>query len=300
MTDTTVEPPDAADRVNEAQAQSAALGLTELTTSEVPVEVQTWLARLALLYGVPFEHLVPDATMLPPESIRFFHIDANWLEAMVDGAFSIGVHSQRDIRFHRELHVAVREATAVAAGKLRRVLRGNDAESDSAVASVGTEDDRVRGGFLMRSEIVAGWPGLEVTGYVGPEKSTDAIRLLRLDRLAPDLLLCVFDTIPGLIVINEPRESLHFGLDNDAIETRPFGDVDDQAATPGPGTIAVPWRGDADDRRINFNVLAQRLADDDLVEWGLDGRVFGPGDLAAQLVDPPGEQYFIPAPEDDE
>jgi hypothetical protein len=34
--------------------------------------LNNWLARLKLLYGVPFNYLVPDEGMLPPESIRFF------------------------------------------------------------------------------------------------------------------------------------------------------------------------------------------------------------------------------------
>ena len=32
-----------------------------------------------------------DAGMLPPESIRFFHVDAGWIRAAVDGALSVGV-----------------------------------------------------------------------------------------------------------------------------------------------------------------------------------------------------------------
>ena len=47
-------------------------------TAPPPAMVSEWLARLRLLKGVPFPHLVPDEAMLPPESVRFFQLDFNW------------------------------------------------------------------------------------------------------------------------------------------------------------------------------------------------------------------------------
>jgi hypothetical protein len=43
-----------------------------------------------VLHGVPFNYLVPDEGMPSPESIRFFYLDMNWVDALLDGAFSIG------------------------------------------------------------------------------------------------------------------------------------------------------------------------------------------------------------------
>lgn len=54
-----------------------------------------WLTRLRLLDGVPFPYIVPTDGMLPNESIRFFHLDRNWLDALVDGALSTGVLDSR-------------------------------------------------------------------------------------------------------------------------------------------------------------------------------------------------------------
>src|SRR6478735_1768310 len=59
------------------------LGLEPATTSSglvasepiLPPEVRAFLARARLLEGVPFQHLVPDSELLPPESIRFFFLD---------------------------------------------------------------------------------------------------------------------------------------------------------------------------------------------------------------------------------
>ena len=57
---------------------------------EVPADIAAWLGRLLTLAGVPFGYLVPDEAMLPPESIRFFRLDENWVRALLDGAFSLG------------------------------------------------------------------------------------------------------------------------------------------------------------------------------------------------------------------
>ena len=47
-------------------------------------------ARAVLLYGVPFHYLVPDERMMPPESIRFFHVDPGWIATLIQGATSVG------------------------------------------------------------------------------------------------------------------------------------------------------------------------------------------------------------------
>ncbi len=54
-----------------------------------------WLGRLRTLEGVPFPYIVPHEEMLPNDSIRFFHIDRNWIDAMIDGALSTGVLDSR-------------------------------------------------------------------------------------------------------------------------------------------------------------------------------------------------------------
>ncbi len=297
-------PVGAADSPPAPEQLGERLGLPQLAGADVPPEVESWLARLALLYGVPFEHVVADETMLPRESIRFFYLDANWVEAMVDGAFSVGVHSQRDLRFHRVLHGSVREATEVAAGKLRRDLRGEAVSEEAVSEEEASSDSRVRAGFLMRSEIVSGWPGLEVTGYEGAEAGDAGadVPLLRLERLAPDLMLCLFDRVPDLVVVSEPREGLHFGLTDGQVTTRDLSDADgareDADAARQTGRVDAVWRPHRSDLagRVDLGATADVLANDGLVQRGLvGGGVFGPGDLAAQMISTAMKQHFDPA-----
>ena len=111
---------------------------------ELPETVRGWFENLTLLEGIPFHYLVPDQRMLPAESIRFFQLDPIWMECLVDGAFSIG-----------------------------RVLQ-SDHEQDQSQRESQLDDllpEQVSG-FLLRSEAVAGWPGLQVDGYDESFKTT--------------------------------------------------------------------------------------------------------------------------------
>ena len=103
---------------------------------------------LVLLYPVPFHYLVPHQSLLPSESLRFFHLDDNWVDALVDGAFSIAV---RDAGY-RAQGVANRPAEYVVEDRL---------PAPAAIAGQATRLGSGReymsipkSGFLLRSRIV--------------------------------------------------------------------------------------------------------------------------------------------------
>ncbi len=56
-----------------------------------------WFANLASLSPVPFNYLVPDESMLPTESLRFFSIDRLWIDSLLAGAFSVGGNLRDDV-----------------------------------------------------------------------------------------------------------------------------------------------------------------------------------------------------------
>uniref|UniRef100_UPI001A9EC514 hypothetical protein n=1 Tax=Pseudomonas sp. 79_C TaxID=2813567 RepID=UPI001A9EC514 len=114
-------------------------GLLRANSSDpVPGELTQWLGSLAALKGLPFGYLVPDEAMLPAESIRFFVLDPNWSNALLEGATSIGRSCTFDVAIDAELvarlYAAVSPATTVS-------------------------------GFILRSNVVSGWPGIEVRAY---------------------------------------------------------------------------------------------------------------------------------------
>src|SRR6185369_6245257 len=73
--------------------------------AEMPPYMESFLAHLRLLIGVPFNYLVPDSRMLPDESIRFFYLDRSWTDRLVDGAISVGKIGSRE-QAHHQAHAA--------------------------------------------------------------------------------------------------------------------------------------------------------------------------------------------------
>jgi hypothetical protein len=189
---------------------------------QLPDDIHKWLGRLKLLHGVPFNYLVPDEGMLPLESIRFFYLDNNWMNALLDGAFSIGRNltsveaGSASLQIDKATFEAVRKKAAHSAGKIRSHKLGLGAE-------VPINTDAVYG-FLLRSALVAKYPGIGVNVY--PKGRTPAddnpklLNILRFEVLGPhsDTILCLIESDPEKgevyqIDLHEPPEHLHFGID---------------------------------------------------------------------------------------
>jgi hypothetical protein len=183
--------------------------------------IQQWLTQVHLLKGVPFNYLVPDISMLPAESIRFFQVDNNWIEALLDGAYSIGfagvaqgVSGEARSGF---MQVAARRARsgltrrlALAQARPRTAAPLPSAQPAPGDASSPTPE--VLSGFLLRSAVVAGWPGLQAFGY-SDVAATQPLQIVRMELVAPSLLLCLFAGVLARVDLQEPSEALHFGLD---------------------------------------------------------------------------------------
>jgi len=149
-----------------------------------PASVTAWFDGLRLLRGVPFNYLVPDERMLPRESIRFFHLDHFWIDCLLDGAFSIGRVAQSE---------ADREASFA------------EDPSDAPPETVT--------GFLLRSDVVSGWPGLLVDGF---DANGAALETVRMERLAASVLICLFAGDLAGVALHLRPETLHFGVDRGA------------------------------------------------------------------------------------
>lgn len=189
----------------------------------IPSAVTSWLNRLRRLHGVPFTYLVPTESLLARESLRFFHVDLDWVDALADGAFSLGSATAGDA------------AVAAAARQTQA--------SDSATPDVVT-------GFLLRSEAVKGWPGLQTNAYAtDPATKTEVpLGLLRYELLAVDTLLCLVDGALDLVLIHEPTEALHFGFDrgdppdDPAHFSKSLRDLTTGLGSQLPALQPLPWR----------------------------------------------------------
>jgi hypothetical protein len=150
----------------------------------LPPDVTAWFDDLRRLRGIPVRYLLPDERLLPPESIRFVRIDQVWVDCLVDGAFSLG--------------------------RLTGRLKPVDHEQKTALADAVPAHPTVTG-FLLRSSVVSGWPGLMVDGYdTGPDGALHGLDKLRQDPIAPDILLCLFTGDIIRAEIHQRPEALHF------------------------------------------------------------------------------------------
>ncbi len=282
-----------------AQLQAAAASpLAEFQKDQdtaMPAELRNWLVRLRLLEGVPFANLVADSELLPPESIRWFYLDRRWTDALVQGSLSVGtVNSDDRIQLEAQYNAIRAELDT----EERNVRRAEGAERKQGTPGPIS-------GFLLRSTAVSGWPGLHVRAFnVDPEEGDDArfqeddprrISLLRLERLAPAVLLCLFDGIPKVVHIEEPRQGIQFGFmhrdtgNQRSARLRPRNkETFDYLADNGSQDIDVPFRvgssGVVDIRRLS-DELAKKpetgAAD------GLDS-----AEYALQLIRFPWRQVF--------
>lgn len=174
-----------AQQLAQVDQQLSHLPFQKTATTEappLPEAISSWLERLRNLEGIPFNYLVPDERLLPVESIRFFRVDNAWVGCLLDGAFSIG-----------------RVTTA-------------DHDRDKSQNGLAANPAQVVTGFLLRSEVVSGWPGLLVDAYSDREGKLP-IRLLRMERLSANVLICLFEGEMKRVEIHQKPETVHFGLD---------------------------------------------------------------------------------------
>jgi hypothetical protein len=239
--------------------------------------IAEWLARLSLLQGAPFAYLVAHPQLLPVESARFFTVDQNWIGALVDGALSVGAQSSRDSWFQKLVQPIVPDAVR-AVTQRQRGLKGDD--RPGATVS----------GLLVRSALVAGWPGLTVEAT----ESSKSSALLRSDRLAPNVLLCLFAGVPDEVRLRVPHQSLHFALESGHVYLRrldaPLGEPNGQSVNVGGDPTL--WRMGA--KRV-LNIAAPDGAGDPGLVSRIAGKLGskpGPADFALQMLSAPEELRF--------
>lgn len=173
-----------------------------------------WIMDRMHLFGVPPPYLLADPSFLPQESIRFFHIDANWLDALIDGALSLGSHmDKKDSYIRRRIK-----------GAINTYLQTTD-------PATGFRPQIPTYGMLLRSVLVSRFPDLKIEAPI-PENAPEAGRaaILRQEMIGDGLLLCLFDRVPGkddempVLAITQPPHQQTFALCNtltpDSLKTK--------------------------------------------------------------------------------
>jgi hypothetical protein len=278
--------------------------------SGMPPYMQSFLAHLRLLVGVPFNYLVPDARLLPNESIRFFYLDRSWTDRLVDGALAVGKTGTRE-QAHHQAHAANLQSQLDLTERVVRIMqRGLPASSETAPqASANTAPAGIISGFLLRSAAVSGWPSMDVRAFntVLPANQGDPsqpgfqdwlnqaaaaqLPTLRLELLSPSVLLALFDGIPQMVWCEEPHHGVQFGFTLHPNGIEYLGRHMADGATEASGApIAVPMRANAPRvvaiRALRNQIYAQQAGDPKLI------RQNSSADFAIELLNYPWRQRF--------
>ena len=185
---------------------SKAPKVEQITVADDLVE---WIGRLALLYPVPFHYIVPHSSLLPPESLRFFHLDDNWIDAMLDGALSLAGRYLTDRREQSRSDLNSALSKIVYQHRLR--LQGKKPEWNPSERYM----DVRKSGFLLRSSLVTGWPGVELTVTTNAAPDNNIPKILRYDQISDGVLFCIARGSIESVTFREPREGITFGVASD-------------------------------------------------------------------------------------
>jgi len=137
--------------------------------------VLDWVLDRMYLIDIPAHMLISDPAYLPQESLRFFHIDANWIDAFLDGALSLANYAGSDL-----VRSSIKEQINEFLTFKRLIL-----QSRPQVPIYG---------FLLRSKLVTLFPDLKVTADRPPGDWRAPV--LRLENIDQDVMLCLFDRVP--------------------------------------------------------------------------------------------------------
>ncbi len=214
----------------------------------IPPVVTGFLEGLAVFTPVPFNYLVADPRMLPAESMRFFYVDPNWVRALLDGACSIGRTTTLDQAQDQGIVSYLQQLVSEGQGT----------------------DGPFQSGLLIRSRLVADYPGLQIRAR---DASGQPLGNVRVATLSSEVLVALFTGLAASIDLTQPPQGLQFGVSVDPqggwqIDLRGLGKQNDDLGVklagtyPGPSrdlrTVADNWR-QADKRVLDVAQLAANL-----------------------------------------
>jgi hypothetical protein len=239
-------------------------------TAAIPDRLFGWLVDLRLLRNIPLSYLVPDSDLLPPESIRFFHVDPTWVDRVIDGVFSAANTGTVDSTYSAAMLLALRTA-------LDNALID---QAQQLVAGSGwnpTTDGMT--GMLIRSDLIRRWPDL----IVRASGANAATPILRAEPISKDVHITLFAGAPTVVEVREPHVGVRFGLEvNDKTNTLQvkIRDVGGKEVTINGTDVQPVALADQVDRVIQLHsVFAPGLAQE-------------PRMMAIQLMRPPYVQRF--------
>ncbi|KAK6215472.1 hypothetical protein QIS74_08491 [Colletotrichum tabaci] len=173
--------------------------------------VYTWVLNKLRLANVPAHYVLPDPSFLPQETLRFFYLDKNWTDALVDGALSLANHwastPEKDL-----CRTAIKNA-----------IQKRLDEPDPSLGGWHVQTPQY--GFIMRSELLVQCPNITVAVEYSETwgKAEEALKapILVQKTLRADTMYCLFEcTPPDLksITLTVPPHQQRFAIGSDITE----------------------------------------------------------------------------------
>jgi len=270
---------------------------------DLPPYMESFLAHVRLLVGVPFEYLVPDERLLPTESIRFFYVDRSWTDRLVDGAVAVGQIGSREAAHYQARGQAVSQQLDRSERMVRPLQRGTEFPAAKKAADAIDRDASVVTGFVLRSSVVKGWPQMDVRAYdtviaepyttADPKVTAHQLPLLRLELLAPAVMIALFEGEPAMVVLEEPHHGVQFGvrhLGQDLTVPLRVATGQQLLQNGDPIPVEVPTRAGHRDV-VRVSALRDAL-DAAHAKHPTSIDQTGSGSFAISVLDPPWRQHF--------
>lgn len=235
---------------------------------EIPLVAKDFLTSLYTLEGIPISYVIPDEKYLEKNNdkagvLSLFYIDPDWIEALLDGALSIG---------------RLQDTTSILEDLMLEKYMHHTEQSNLVTT-----------GFLLRSNLISGWRGIEIKVY---DKDNNILTSLRFGRINKDLFLGIFKGEIDKVVVKQPYEGLHFGLKNNGTNyTKAI--KNDNGAINAENRIVI--------NKNNGTLLDNFTIAPDILAKEIENKItkadcFTSAEYAYQMIDSPIEKTFQRTP----
>jgi len=230
--------------------------------SKFPESLGKLLSEASLFYHIPYTYLVPDPKIIPDNELRIFHVDTNWIMALLDGICSIGRNATIDYAHDTKFIYKVYKQAVTNNFNIRREL-----QNKSIYKKEDVDEDKLPEitGFLLNSVCVEYFRGLEFKAYPNEAKTDGETKLIpiRIETIGQNMLLGLFLGEIKRLEIAEPPEGLHFGAEigKDGDMEKRLRDLKTGELLPESGTMKIEFKGNKDDRIIDIRKIAENLKD---------------------------------------
>ena len=174
--------------------------------------ILSWLCEKLSLGGIPSQYLIPEPAFLPPESLRFFHINDFWLDCFIDGALSVANHLETDDdETRRQIKVVFNQYLG------------------TPVSRAGYKPQIPSYGFAIRSNLIKVMPDMRITVAWKPNKNgaqvaDDRAPVCRWTKWDDQTLFCLLDRQPeelDSIILAQPPHQQRFSLGSYVKKAKP-------------------------------------------------------------------------------